>query len=108
MSTRRSGTIGAYVRVGEKVVDLGADTRVGWRGASGTSGSGLDRVCTLEPMNEPLRELDDLDVDNAAFWLERDLADLIVSVKPYEDSKEFAIDDLTDDEWDRFVSALNE
>ena len=30
------------------------------------------------------------------------------SVKPYEDPAEFVIEDLTDEEWDRFVAALDE
>jgi hypothetical protein len=30
------------------------------------------------------------------------------TVKPYEGAGEFAIEDLTDDEWNRFVAALSE
>jgi hypothetical protein len=33
---------------------------------------------------------------------------MLATVKPYEGPDEFAIEDLTDDEWDRFVAALSE
>jgi hypothetical protein len=59
-------------------------------------------------MNEPLAEAQDLELDSAAFWLDTDLESLIADVKPYEGPEDYAIDDLTDDEWDRFVAALNE
>ena len=59
-------------------------------------------------MNEPAHQPDDLDVDAAAFWLDRDLEAVFETVKPYEGPDEFAIEGLTDDEWDRFVAALSE
>lgn len=59
-------------------------------------------------MNEPLASPQDLEVDAAAFWLDSDLETLLASVKPYRGPDEFVIDDLTDDEWDRFVAALDE
>ena len=70
--------------------------------------TGLDRSDTLGPVNERARQPDDLDVDAAAFWLDTDLETMLATVKPYEGPDEFAIEDLTDDEWDRFVAALSE
>lgn len=71
-------------------------------------GTGLDRPYTLASVNEPARQPDDLDVDAAAFWLDTDLETLLSTVKPYAGPDEFVIEDLTDDEWDRFVAALSE
>lgn len=59
-------------------------------------------------MTEPAHQPDDLDVGSAAFWLDTDLDAMLATVKPYEGAGEFAIEDLTDDEWDRFVAALSE
>ena len=59
-------------------------------------------------MTEPAQQPDDLDVDSAAFLLDCDLDTMLATVKAYEGASEFAIEDLTDDEWDRFVSALSE
>jgi hypothetical protein len=59
-------------------------------------------------VTEPAHQPDDLDVDSAAFWLDSDLETMLATVKPYEGAGEFAIEDLTDDEWDRFVAALSE
>ena len=59
-------------------------------------------------MTEPAQQSDDLEVDSAAFWLDTDLDTMLATVKPYEGAGEFAIEDLTDDEWDRFVVALSE
>ena len=59
-------------------------------------------------MNEPARQPDDLDVAAAAFWRYTDLEAMLATVKPYDGPDEFAIEDLTDDEWDRFAAALRE
>jgi hypothetical protein len=59
-------------------------------------------------VNDPLASPQDLDVDAAAFWLDTDLEGLLEAVKPYDGPAGFVIDDLTDDEWDRFVAALDE
>jgi len=67
----------------------------------------LDRPCTLASVNEPARQPGDLEVAAAAFWLDTDLATMLATVKPYDGPDEFVIDDLTDDEWDRFVAALS-
>ena len=69
---------------------------------------GLDGVCTLRDVNEPVRQPDDIDVAAAAFWADADLEALLAGTKPYEGPDTFVIDDLTDDEWDRFVAALDE
>ena len=71
-------------------------------------GTLLDRPYTLVSVNEPAHQPDDVDVDAAAFWLDTDLATMLTTAKPYEGPDEFVIDDLTDDEWDRFVAALSE
>ena len=71
-------------------------------------GTLLDRPYTLASVNEPAHKPDDLDVDAAAFWLDTDIATMLSTVKPYEGPDEFVIDDLTEDEWDRFVAALSE
>ena len=69
---------------------------------------GLDMAYRVTVVNEPVRQPDDLDVSAAAFWLDTDLESMLVTVKPYEGPDEFVIEDLTDDEWDRFVAALSE
>ena len=68
----------------------------------------LDAVCTLCVVNEPERQPDDLDVVGAAFWADVDLEVLLAETQPYEGPAAYVIDDLTDDEWDRFVAALDE
>ena len=68
----------------------------------------LDTAYTLEHVNEPAHQPDDLDVDPAEFRLGRDRQAMLETMKPYEGPDEFAIEDLTDDEWDRFVAALSE
>jgi hypothetical protein len=61
-----------------------------------------------EPMNEPIGSSHDLKVDNASFWLDTDLKDLLAGLKPHEGAATFAIDDLTSNECDRFGAALDE
>lgn len=58
-------------------------------------------------MNEPVAKAQDLELDSAAFWVDTDLEKLLAGVKPYEGPQDYAVDDLTDDEWDSFVAALN-
>ena len=48
------------------------------------------------------------DLNAAAFWLDTDLETMLATVKLYEGPDGFVIEDLTDDEWDRFVAALSE
>ena len=59
-------------------------------------------------MTDHVHEPDDLDVATAAFWLDADLETRLRSVEPYKGPAPFVIEDLTDDEWDRFVAALSE
>ena len=68
----------------------------------------LDSPYRLIPVTEPAHQRDDLDVDSAAFWLDTDLETMLATVKSYQGPGEFAIEDLTDDEWDRFAAALSE
>jgi hypothetical protein len=71
-----------------------------------SQGSG-DRLYNVD-MNEPVAKAQDLELDSAVFWLDTDLENLLADVRPYEGPQDYAIDDLTDDEWDRFVAALSE
>ena len=59
-------------------------------------------------MNEPVLEPDELDLAAVAFWRGSGLDALLGAVGPYEGPDEFVIEDLSDDEWDRFVAALTE
>ena len=68
----------------------------------------VHNLCSVRAVNEPVRQPDDLDVAAAAFRADVDLGALLASTKPYEGPDAFVIDDLTDDEWDRFVAALDE
>ena len=68
----------------------------------------MDNLCSVAAVNEPERQPDDLDVAAAAYRADVDFEALLASTKPYEGPDAFVIDDLTDDEWDRFVAALDE
>ncbi len=58
-------------------------------------------------MNEPVHQPDDPDVAAAAFRADADREALLASTAPYDGPDAFVIDDLTDDEWNRFVAALD-
>jgi len=45
---------------------------------------------------------------STGFWLNADTESMLATVRPYEGPDEWLIEDLTDDEWDRFVAALRE
>lgn len=45
---------------------------------------------------------------STGFWLTADTESMLATVRPYEGPDEWVIEDLTDDEWDRFVAALRE
>lgn len=45
---------------------------------------------------------------STGFWLNADIESMLATVRPYEGPDEWVIEDLTDEEWDRFVSALRE
>ena len=55
-----------------------------------------------------MNDSDEADVSGKGFWLDEDLEAMLAPVQPYEGAGEFAIEDLTDEEWDRFVAALRE
>ena len=57
--------------------------------------------------NEPESQPDDVDVP-IALPADADLEALFATTKPYEGPEAFVIVDLTDDEWERFVAALDE
>ena len=62
---------------------------------------------TIEAMNEPVCESDDLDVAAAVFWADTDIDALLEMAKPCEGADEFAIADLTDEDWEGFVAAID-
>ncbi len=55
-----------------------------------------------------MKDFDDADFSATGFWLDADLESMLATVQPYEGTGEFAIEDLTDEEWDGFVAALRE
>ena len=55
-----------------------------------------------------VNDSDDADVSATGFWLDADLESMLATVQPYEGAGEFAIEDLTEEEWGRFVAALRE
>lgn len=59
-------------------------------------------------MTEPLRPADSIDFANASFWEPPSLEQLLRGVEPVESLDEFAIDDITDEEWEAFCSAISE
>ena len=58
-------------------------------------------------MNE-VRAAGDPAVRSASFSLDADLESMLATVQPYEGAGEFTIEDLSDEEWGRFVAALRE
>jgi hypothetical protein len=59
-------------------------------------------------MSEPVRPADAIELANASFWAPPSLDDLLRDVEPVASLDEFAIEDLTDDEWEAFCSAISE
>jgi hypothetical protein len=59
-------------------------------------------------MPEPVKPHDEIESANASFWAPVALDDLLQDVQPLLSLDEFAIDDLTDEEWEAFCSAINE
>ena len=55
-----------------------------------------------------MNDSDEANVSGKGFCLDDDLESMLAPVQPYEGAGEFAIEDLTDEEWDRFVTALRE
>jgi hypothetical protein len=46
--------------------------------------------------------------ETGTFWVDADLETLLSGVAPSGGPADFAIDNLTDDEWERFVAAIEE
>ena len=74
------------------------ETSAGHVSAEGMQAA-YDRTC---------ERADDPDVSATGFWLDADLESMLATVQPYEGAGEFAIEDLTEEEWGRFVAALRE
>ena len=73
-----------------------------------TAGARVDHGYTIRFVNEPVPKPDDLHVAASEFWLDADIDVALTTIKPYDGPDGFAIKDLTDLEWDRFVAALSE
>ncbi len=59
-------------------------------------------------MPEPAASNDQIERANAHFWAPPSLEELMADVAPLEADEHFDIPDVTDEEWDVFVAALNE
>jgi hypothetical protein len=59
-------------------------------------------------MPEPATSNDHIERANTQFWNTPSLEELMADVAPLEPSEHFDIPDLTDEEWDAFVAALDE
>lgn len=46
--------------------------------------------------------------DRGEFWREHSVADLFANARPLREDESFAIEDLTEDEWEPFWAAINE
>lgn len=67
----------------------------------------LPRECRPRTIGR-VDDSDDPDVSATGFWLDAVLDSMLAIVQPYEGAGEFAIEDLTDEEWGRFVAAIRE
>jgi hypothetical protein len=59
-------------------------------------------------MPEPAASNDQIEWANAQFWAPPSLEELMADVAPLDPDEHFDIPDVTDEEWDLFVAALNE
>lgn len=59
-------------------------------------------------MSEPATSNDQIERANAQFWTPPSLEELMADVAPLEADEHFDIPDVTDEEWDVFVAALDE
>jgi hypothetical protein len=66
------------------------------------------RICNDEPMPDPAPKPDAIEQANAVFWNPPTLEELMADVPPLTSMDDLAIPDLTDEEWEAFVAALNE
>jgi hypothetical protein len=59
-------------------------------------------------MPEPAASNDQIERASAQFWAPPSLEELMADVAPLEPDEHFDIPDVTDEEWDVFVAALDE
>jgi hypothetical protein len=59
-------------------------------------------------MPEPATSNDHIERTNTQFWNPPSLEEMMANVGPVEPNEHFDIPDLTDEEWDAFVAALDE
>jgi hypothetical protein len=59
-------------------------------------------------MSEQHAAPSDLEVAKASYWRSSVLSVLMADVEPWGEDESFAIADLTDEEWEAFVDALQE
>ncbi|MGA2455422.1 MAG: hypothetical protein ABSG93_18090 [Solirubrobacteraceae bacterium] len=59
-------------------------------------------------MPKPAASSDHIDRANAQFWNPPSLEELMADVAPLEADEHFDLADMTDEEWDVFVAALDE
>jgi len=59
-------------------------------------------------MSEPAASTDQIERANALFWTPPSLEELMADVAPLDADEHFDIPDVTDEEWDVFVAALDE
>jgi hypothetical protein len=59
-------------------------------------------------MPEPAASNDQIERANVQFWTPPSLEELMADVAPLEPDENFDIPDVTDEEWNVFVAALDE
>jgi hypothetical protein len=59
-------------------------------------------------MPEPAASNDQIERANTQFWTPPSLEELMADVAPLKADERFDIPDVTDEEWDVFVAALDE
>lgn len=59
-------------------------------------------------MPEPATSNDHIEQANALFWNPPSLEEMMADVAPLDPDEHFDIPDLSDEEWDVFVTALDE
>lgn len=59
-------------------------------------------------MPEPAATNDHIEQANVQFWTPPSLEELMADVAPLKADEHFGIPDVTDEEWDVFVAALDE
>jgi hypothetical protein len=59
-------------------------------------------------MSEPTSASDAIEHADASYWHRQDLEVVLGGTEPLGEDESFEIQDLTDEEWDRFVRAIHE